>query len=225
MHRDLYSALCVVDHQEWLPLSALAALWDMNVEDAEYHLHVVALYSLATVRGEAGTVVVGLHDLRVDWVRRRLVPRSDERQRYHAALLNWYGFHLGGSLQPISREGHILRCQPWWNLPTDGYEEHALCRHLHAGGPRLREELQRGVLGSEDDTQRVWEVAGADSWIGMHVTTFRAQVQSRAIVSASAPIFMLESVVADAAAADVESPLIVLACISGRAILVLPARE
>lgn len=143
LYARLYKALCVVDKQEWLPLPALAALWGMEVGVAARHLRIIARHSLATVREEARTVVVGLHDLIVDWVRGRLVPQTVDRQIHHAALVNNYGSRLGIEQQPVIGEGYAIRCRPWWNLPanSDGYMEHALCRHLHAGGPRLREEL------------------------------------------------------------------------------------
>lgn len=149
MHARLFRALCVVGKQEWLPLSALSVLWGMDLGDAEHHLHIIARYALATVREEAGSVVVGLHDLIVDWVRGRLVPLSVDRQHYHAALVNGYGTCLGGEQQIVPSEGDAMRCRPWWNLPADGYMKEALCRHLHAGGPRLQEELLSLLLDLE----------------------------------------------------------------------------
>ncbi|KAK1869655.1 hypothetical protein I4F81_012125 [Pyropia yezoensis] len=104
LNASLYRKLCVIRKQDWLPLSALAALWDMEEKDAELHFRDIANLSLVTVRQRDGTdtMVVGLHDLVVDWVHARLVPILEERQGHHKKLVDGRKWR--------SWQGTALRC-------------------------------------------------------------------------------------------------------------------
>lgn len=138
----LYKALCVVEKQVWLPLSALSALWDVSEGDAAAYARRFGDSSLATVRpqvvGGQESLVLGLHDLLVDWVRSRLVT-STERQRHHEALVEQYASRL--ERRPLAAEGSTSDryCRPWWEL-EDEYAKRTLCRHLLSGGASLQRE-------------------------------------------------------------------------------------
>ncbi|OSX78977.1 hypothetical protein BU14_0093s0020 [Porphyra umbilicalis] len=145
---DLYvcllNALCVVEKQELLPLSALSALWGTSDEDTDVHARHLADLALVTVRpatdGGDG-LVLGLHDLVIDWVRGYRVSPPEQRQPYHQALLERYGSRLTGESPPLPSTGRSVGCRPWWLLSADGYIGQTLCRHLRAAGPALWREL------------------------------------------------------------------------------------
>lgn len=102
----LNKALCIVEKHEWLPLSALSALWDVSESDAVGYARRFCDTSLATVRphvvGDQESLVLGLHDLLVNWVRFQLVTYS-ERQHRHEALVEQYASLL--EWRPLSPEG------------------------------------------------------------------------------------------------------------------------
>ena len=136
-HQRLFRALCVVEKQESLPLSALAALWGIDETRAGRRARYMASVKLIEKRSESSGTresTFGLHDLLIDWIRDDLVEPVN-REGFHAALVNNYASTL--SLAVVDREP----CRRWWKVPAGGYMERTLCRHLGAAGSPLREEL------------------------------------------------------------------------------------
>ncbi len=47
---DLYTSLCVLEHQAWVPVSVLRRLWQLDEDEAMDVVHLFSDMSLASVR-------------------------------------------------------------------------------------------------------------------------------------------------------------------------------
>ncbi len=141
--RDLYTSLCVLEHQGWVPVSVLRRLWQLDEDDAMDVVHLFSDMSLATLRPgcessrETGIV---LHDLQLDFCQQQAAEKN-KTSLWHTQLLNGYGAASSG---PRAEESHAITTdavvsfepRPWWSLTVsgDGYMHANLSRHLTCAG-------------------------------------------------------------------------------------------
>ncbi len=174
---DLYTSLCVLEHQTWVPVSVLAVLWSLD-EDAT--MDIVNLFcdmSLTTFRrrkprsgfsehagsasrhyGELGIV---LHDLQLDFCQQQ-ARKYKSSSFWHAQLLNGYleSSRTSSVDSAAKATQSIIRCVPrqWWSeaVPEDGYIHENVARHLSCSGQRF--ELAALLLDAR------WTHARSKNW-------------------------------------------------------------
>ncbi len=136
---DLYTSLCVLQHQARVPLSVLGRLWQLDEDTVMYVVGLFSELSLATLRPacefsrEAGIV---LHDLLLDFCQQQ----AEERNKtcfWHAQLVDGY---VAAPNEQRAKEPNAFSTdtlvsfepRPWWSLAAteDGYIHGNLSRHL-----------------------------------------------------------------------------------------------
>ncbi len=140
---DLYTSLCVLEHQAWVPVSVLRRLWELDEDAAMEVVRLFSDMSLATLRlgsessREAGIV---LHDLQLDFCQQQ-AEEKNKTSLWHARLLNGYAM---ASNEPRAEESNAITAdavvsfepRPWWSLAVSegGYIHANLSRHLTCAG-------------------------------------------------------------------------------------------
>ncbi len=155
---ELYTRLCVLENQAWVPVSVLSRLWQMDEDSAIDIANLFNGMCLATLKirkpsnGCAEQTGIILHDLHLDFCRRQ-ARKSRKDAQWHAQLLKGY---LAPSTKQISSTSSPNLTQtiiswkprPWWSdaVPQDGYIHANLARHLSLSGQG--EELAALLLDS-----------------------------------------------------------------------------
>lgn len=129
-------SLCVLDKQEFAPISMLSRLWDLDTEEA---LEVVELMAnVGIVTKEYGRIEgkslqycedgLRIHDLVNEYFTEcaSKANTSGRKPAFHKHLLNKY---LSGT-ENLSNCGQY---RTWWELKDDVYIFERLCRHLLVG--------------------------------------------------------------------------------------------
>lgn len=137
--RKYFHALCVIRTKEWLPWTALAALWDLDGrEDVSVIASGLQSRSLVLLRdvNPGETLCLGVHDLVVEYLRRVDVVSRADREAFHVQLVGGYcrrnGILTSGT--PVEVDGKRVTVRPLWELPLDSYVEFVLPHLLAAGG-------------------------------------------------------------------------------------------
>ncbi len=140
---DLYTSLCVLEHQAWVPVSVLRRLWELDEDAAMDVVHLFSDMSLATLRlaGEASREAgIVLHDLQLDFCQRQAEKRN-KASLCHAQILDGYVAASNESCpeesNPITTDALLsFGPRPWWSLAvSEGDYIHAnLSRHLTCAG-------------------------------------------------------------------------------------------
>ncbi len=138
--KDLYTSLCVVENQARFPVSVLGRLWQL---DEHAVIDIVRLFcemSLAVLLQDSEPSGIVLHDLLLEFCRRR-AAESNEISLWHAQLLNGYisASNQPGAEQSMEYVAHSVLSfepRPWWSfvVPEDGYIHASLSRHLACAG-------------------------------------------------------------------------------------------
>lgn len=142
-------ALCVVRPKEQLPQTALAALW--GEDDPEVVRQIARTLqdrSLVTLHGDEadGTLFLSLHDLVIEFLSHPGLMGQAQRELVYVNMMTKYCEHNGigneSTWMPASCGRSCVTARKLWELPSDGYIEHALPRLLRAGGACGRSELR-----------------------------------------------------------------------------------
>ncbi len=100
---DLYTSLCILEHQAWVPVSVLRRLWQLDEDEAMAVVHLFSDMSLATLRrGSESSREVGivLHDLQLDFCQHQ-TEKKNKTSLWHAQLLSGY---IAASNEPRAEE-------------------------------------------------------------------------------------------------------------------------
>lgn len=160
---DLYTSLCVLQNQQFAPVSVLARMWNVNESNAIDICTISSSMSLAKISKQVfdGWEQCGLHihDLHLDFCRRS-ADRSGDKKNWHRRLLNGHmtrAFAVNETDAADDTDGlhglNMLECtpRPWWqdDLANKGYIRKQLTWHLRSAG--LDIELGATILESPLD--------------------------------------------------------------------------
>ncbi len=138
--RDLYTSLCVLTKQLWVPISVLCRMWKVDHRAALDIANMLCGMSLANLSfrkiGDDVAMKPGLtlHDLHLEFCKKQAKFKKLETS-WHAALLNGY-FESPSDAPRLCAlsPSHLIELspRPWWSEGTldDGYISSQLARHL-----------------------------------------------------------------------------------------------
>lgn len=131
---EMHRALCVIQKQEWAPLSILSFLW--KLEDETQAAQVLRPFAsvgllISLFKGEGDKAVQGaaMHDLFLDYEKREAEHRG-EMTDWHRSVVD--GYVKNWSLGDGTEHG----CREWWRVNPDdaSYFRQNIVRHLGEAG-------------------------------------------------------------------------------------------
>eukprot|EP00178_Gracilaria_changii_P000447 TRINITY_DN1054_c0_g1_i1.p1 TRINITY_DN1054_c0_g1~~TRINITY_DN1054_c0_g1_i1.p1 ORF type:complete len:1368 (-),score=190.11 TRINITY_DN1054_c0_g1_i1:4386-8489(-) len=131
---DMHRALCVIQKQEWAPLTILGFLWKLETEtQAAQVLRLFAsvglLISLYKGDGEKTVQGAAMHDLFLDYEKREAEHRGE--------MTDWHRSVVDGYVENWNlTNGNENECREWWRANPDDacYFKQNIVRHLGEAG-------------------------------------------------------------------------------------------
>ncbi|KAI0562552.1 WD40-repeat containing protein [Gracilaria domingensis] len=131
---EMHRALCVIQKQDWVPLTILSFLWKLENEfQAAQLLRLFASVGLlvSLFKGEGEKMVQGatMHDLFLDYEKTEAKHRGE--------MTDWHQSVVDGYISKWSLTGEdAVGCREWWRVnPEDaGYFRQNIVRHLGEAG-------------------------------------------------------------------------------------------